>query len=50
MAFTSKLLLWMLLDHGYVQSFCQQLKVPLLLTFKGHLTVEYFTDMDQHTC
>ena len=28
----------------------QQLRVTLTMAFERHLTVEYFMDMDQHTC
>ena len=39
-----------LLDHSYDQILSQQLRGALTTAFEMHLTIEDFTDMDQHLC
>ena len=49
MVIISEMPFWKLLDISYFQS-SQQLRNALTKAFERHLTVEDFTDMDQHKC
>ena len=45
-----KMSFWKLLDISHVQSSFSRLRGTLTTAFKRHLTVENFTNVDQHTC